>query len=129
ESFWDRVHGLEEVFRVGLDKQEPKEATNALLELDRTIWKAKQDLENEEFISQARDVLRELIVSLGIKLESSPVDEVDSLTPLVDEMLELREQFRRKKQWKEADAIRESLQRANIILEDTREGPRWRLES
>ncbi len=129
ESFWDRVHGLEEVFRVGLDKHEPKEATNALLELDRTIWKAKQDLENEEFISQARDVLRELIVCLGVKLESSPADEVDSLTPLVDEMLELREQFRRKKLWKEADAIRESLQRANIILEDTREGPRWRLES
>lgn len=128
-SFWNRVHDLETAFRVGLEKHEPKEATNALLELDRTIWKAQQDLENEEFISQARDILRELIVSLGVKLGASPRNEADRLAPLVDEVLELREHFRRNKQWAEADAIRESLLRAKITVEDTQKGPRWELES
>jgi cysteinyl-tRNA synthetase len=44
-------------------------------------------------------------------------------------MLDLRERFRQGKKWQEADAIRESLQRVNLIVEDTQEGPRWHLEA
>jgi peptidase E len=127
-SFWEEIHRIEAAFRQGLESNEPGRATNALLELDRTIWKAQQDLESGEFISQAREIMRELIVSLGISLESSPGDKVDCLAPLVEELLSLRERFRQNKQWKEADAIRESLQRVNIVIEDTDEGPRWYLK-
>jgi peptidase E len=129
ESFWDTIHGIKEAFRIGLDKHDPKETTNALLELDRTIWKGKQDLENEEFISQAREVLRDLIVLFGMKLETSPKDKADCLAPLISELLSLRQRFRNNKQWKEADAIRDSLELADVIIEDTEEGPRWRLKS
>jgi peptidase E len=129
DSFWDRVHEIQEAFRGGLEKHEPKETTTALLELDRTIWQAKQDLENEEFISQAREILRDLIVLFGMKLESSPRDTTDCLAPLVQNLLELRERFRCNQQWEEADLVRDSLQRADILIEDTEEGPRWRLKS
>ena len=129
ESFWDKIHGIEEAFRTGLEKHDPKETTNALLELDRAIWKGKQDLENEEFISQAREVLRDLIVLFGMKLESSPKDRADCLAPVIDELLSVRQRFRGNKQWEEADAIRESLERGDVIIEDTEEGPRWRLRS
>jgi peptidase E len=128
ESFWDRVHAIEETFRVGLEAHQPKESTNALLDLDRTIWKAQQDLESEEFISQARDTLRELIVSLGVKLESSPESKTECIAPLVEELLELRQNLRRKGQYEEADAIRKSLHRADVIVEDTKKGARWRLK-
>ena len=128
-SFWDEIHGIEAAFRQGLESQDPAGATNALLELDRTIWKARQDLESEEFISQAREILRDLIVSLGVRLETSPGSKVDCLAPLVEELLALRERFRQNKQWQEADAIRESLQRARILVDDTQGGPRWRLGS
>ncbi len=127
ESFWKRVHEIEAAFHNGIDKHEPKETANALLELDRTIWKAQQDLENQEFISQARDILRELIVLLGVRFESSPRNRADCVAPLVEELLELRKQFRRNRQWTEADAVRDTLERANIIVEDTKDGPRWRL--
>ena len=127
-SFWEKVHAIEEAFRLGLEEHEPKESTNALLELDRTIWKAQQDLESEEFISQARETLRELIVSLGVKLESSPRSKAECLAPLVEELLELRRNFKRKKQYQEADAVRESLHRADVIVEDTKDGSRWRLK-
>jgi cysteinyl-tRNA synthetase len=116
ESFWDRVHTIEEAFRLGLEEHQPKESTNALLELDRTIWKAQQDFESEEFISQARDTLRELIVSLGVKLESSPRSKAECIGPLVEELLELRQKFRRKKQYQAADAIRERYAKAFIGL-------------
>jgi peptidase E len=127
--FWDKVHVIEDAFRAGLESQEPKQTINALLELDKTIWKAQQDLESDEFISQARDILRELIVSQGLILESSPTNKVDCLAPLVEELLMLREEFRKRKQWKEADAVRDSLQRSGIVVEDTEDGPQWRLKS
>jgi hypothetical protein len=126
-SFWDSVHALGESFRDGLERHDPKKATSALLDLDRLIWKAQQDLENPEFISQAREILRELIVSLGVKLAATPTDKAGCLAALVEELLQLRERFREGRQWREADAIRESLQRAEIVVEDTRDGSRWRL--
>jgi peptidase E len=128
-SFWDRIHGIEEDFRKGLEKHDSKKTTNALLELDRTIWKGKEDLENEEFISQAREVLRDLIVLFGIKLETSPKDKAECLTPVIEELLSLRQRFRKNKKWQEADAIRESLERGGVTIEDTEEGPRWQLKS
>ncbi len=128
-AFWDQIHRLEAVFYEGLETHEAQKTTNALLELDRTIWKAQQDLENEESIIQARDTLRELIAVLGTRLAAAPRSETDCLAPLVEQLLDVREAFRRKKQFEEADAIRDSLQRANIIIEDTKTGARWRLSS
>jgi peptidase E len=128
-SFWEEIHAIEASFQEGLDKGEPKVATNAVLELDRTVWKAQQGLESAEFISQARDLLRDMIVTLGATVASAPRDPAESLAPLVEELLALRERFRRSKRWQEADAIRECIERAGIILEDTPEGPRWRMKS
>jgi peptidase E len=129
DAFWDQIHRLEAVFHEGLDTYEAQKTTNALLELDRMIWQAQQDLENEEFITQARDTLRELIAVLGTRLAAAPRSETDCLAPLVQQLLDVREAFRRQKQFEEADAIRDSLQRANIIIEDTETGSRWRLGS
>jgi hypothetical protein len=129
DGFWDQIHRLEAVFYEGLETHEAQKTTNALLELDRMIWQAQQDLENEEFIIQARDTLRELIAVLGTRLAAAPPSETDCLAPLVEQLLDVREAFRKKKQFKEADAIRDSLQRANIIIEDTKKGARWRLIS
>ncbi len=129
ESFWQRIHAIQDAFHAGLDKHEGEAACGALLELDRAIWQAKQELEHEEFISQAREVLRDLIVVLGMRLASSPKDRDEVLAPLVDEILLVRERFRKNQQWQEADEIRNSLQRAGILIEDTATGPQWRLGS
>ncbi|HVO84969.1 MAG TPA: hypothetical protein VMU60_11145 [Syntrophobacteria bacterium] len=126
-SFWDSIHALEASFQHGLERHDPREATSALLDLDRIIWGAQQGLENPEFISQAREILRELIVVLGAELSATPKDKAGCLAPLVGELLRLRERFRQGRQWQEADAIRESLQRAEIVVEDTKDGSRWRL--
>ncbi len=128
DSFWDKIHVIEAAFHDSLKNHEPKETTNALLKLDQTIWKAQQDLESHEFISQARETLRELIVSLGMRLESAPQSPANSLSSLVEDLLKLRKKFRSKKQFDVADAIRETLNRADIIVEDGKDGSRWRLK-
>ncbi len=129
DSFWDKIHVLEETFYKGLENRNPKKSTHALLELDRTIWQAHQDFENEEFITQGRDTLRELMVILGTELAGPSQSKADSLASLVETLIELRKQFREKKQWQDADAIRTALKRVNILLEDTEQGARWRMDS
>jgi peptidase E len=126
ESFWDRIHALEAAFQSGLEGRRARTMTGALLDLDLLIWEAHRDQESMEFISQAREILREMIVLLGVELSSAPLDRTSCLNPLVMEMIELRKRFRQEKKWSEADAVRESLHRANIIVEDTRDGPLWR---
>jgi peptidase E len=126
EGFWDTVHKIENTFNRGLDES-PEDATNAILELDRIIWKAKQDLENEEFIIQAREIFREMIVLLGNRLVSSPGSAEACLAPLVEELLVLRKSFRNNKQWEEADMVRDCLKRVKIIIEDTPEGSQWKM--
>jgi hypothetical protein len=128
-AFWDNIHALADRFHKGLEENDPKTSTNALLELDRTIWQAQRDLESEEYISQARDIFRDLIVLTGNELSSSPGSQAECLAPLVGALLELRQAFRAKKQWADADAIRDTLQSVNIMVEDAKNGSQWRLKS
>jgi peptidase E len=129
DSFWDKIHALEDRFHKGLEEHNPKLSTNALLELDRTIWQAQQGLESDEFIAQARDTLRDLIVLTGNALASSPANQAECLTPLVEALLELRQTFRANEQWTEADALRDILLLVNITVEDSQNGSEWRLGS
>jgi cyanophycinase-like exopeptidase len=129
DSFWDKIHSLEDRFHKGLKGHDPRASTNALLELDRAIWQGQQDLESEENISQARDTLRDLIVLTGNEPSSSPGNQTEFLAPLIEALLELRQNFRANKQWAEADAIRDTLQSVNITVEDAKNGSKWRLGS
>ena len=124
-SFWIAVHELQARYAQGIDNNVPEKATNALLELDGTIWKAQGELETQEFISQARDILRDMIVLLVTHLTASPERISACIAPMADQMIALRNRFRRENKWEEADAIREALLKARIVIEDTREGSRW----
>ncbi|MFO7684687.1 MAG: hypothetical protein R6V60_01215 [Desulfobacterales bacterium] len=126
-SFWDTVHRLRTSFVEGLERRDPKTIVNALLEMDRTLWQAQLDLENEEFISQGREVLRDLIVLIGPAIESGPRENAACIAPLVEELLTLRETLRHNEQWEAADAVRACLVRAGVIVEDAPKGVRWRL--
>jgi len=80
-------------------------------------------------VTQAREVERDMIALLGSQLTSSPSSTTECIAPLVEELLTLRLQFRQQKKWSEADAIRDCLARLNIVIEDTKDGSRWRLKS
>jgi cysteinyl-tRNA synthetase len=42
-------------------------------------------------------------------------------------LIQLREEVRRRRDWKEADRIRAELMEKGVVLEDTSEGVKWRL--
>lgn len=127
KSFLSKVNAIESSFHNGMANHDQKETTNALLELDSAIWIAQKNLEDEERISQAREILRDSIVLLGAELGASPRRLRKYLAPLVEQMLKLRTRFRKEQQWSEADRIREILQQSNIQVEDTKDGVRWHI--
>ena len=127
KSLLNKVNVIEASFRNGLANHDQKETTNAILELDSVIWKAQRDLEDEENISEAREILRDSIVLLGAELGASPRHLRGYLTPLVEAMLKLRIRFRNEQKWSEADHIRDILQQSSIQVEDTKDGVRWQI--
>ncbi|GMQ79645.1 MAG: hypothetical protein BMS9Abin03_071 [Thermodesulfobacteriota bacterium] len=127
KSLLNKVNVIEASFRNGLANHDQKETTNALLELDSAIWKAQKDLEDEDRISQAREILRDSIVLLGAELGASPRHLREYLSPLVEQMLQLRTRFRKEQKWSEADRIRKMLQQSNIQVEDTKDGVHWQI--
>jgi peptidase E len=127
-GFWDTLHTLQGDFDRGLNG-DAGDATRALLELDKLIWEAQQEMENPEFILQGREILRECVVLLGTRLAAGPRSRHECLAPLVEALLALRASFRKNTQWREADAIRDCLMQAGIEIEDTQEGYRWRLSA
>jgi len=85
------------------------------------------DLEDEENISEAREILRDSIVLLGVELGTSPRHLREYIAPLVEQMLQLRTRFRNEQKWSDADHIRDILQQSNIRVEDTKDGVRWQI--
>jgi cysteinyl-tRNA synthetase len=125
QAFWQKVHELEARFQQSLARDDPRGASNALLAFDRLIWQAQEGAENESVVVQARDTLRDMIVTLGNQLDAAPGLQVDDLAPLVEALLALREKFRRERQWEAADGLRAALDSVNIQVEDAPEGARW----
>ncbi len=126
--FWDKIHTVEASFQEGLSHRDPRTCTQALLELDRIVWEAARDLENPEFISQAREILRESMVQLGLRVQMSVREKKQLLAPLLEAVLELREVFRQDKRWQDADTLRTMLLHAGIRILDTEKGPEWELD-
>ncbi len=56
------------------------------------------------------------------------VEVEEALSTDIDALVQKREEARRAKNWKEADAIRAQLKAMGIILEDTPQGVRWHKE-
>ena len=69
-----------------------------------------------------------MVVFLTTRLDSAPRDQAECLAPLVNELLSLRKKFRQDKKWQEADEIRDSLQRVNIVIEDSKNGSNWKMK-
>jgi len=124
------------------------QAIATLFDLAREINRADDEGANTE---KARVILKELAGVLGLKLEPReelPLDAQDiarvyttvyqqlSRTPACDDnsdaeimihdLVEMRQELRKAKQWQQADMVRNKLDEAGIVLEDTPKGTVWK---
>ena len=78
------------------------------------------------------DVRRMLTVLALDPVEQWPADGGGHLEPVVDALValavEARAEARARKDWAQADAVRDRLSAAGVVLEDTASGVRWRLD-
>jgi hypothetical protein len=123
--FWERMHSIDNNFTRALAEKDTALMTTQLLEADRLLWQAQLDLESPENISQGRELFREMIVLAGTGADLTTVEIPRRFNELVNELVNLRESFRRNKLWPEADQIRAILNKAGVLLEDTETGPQW----
>lgn len=124
EAVWRRLREQEQGFLTALDAGEPRNAAAVLLEVERLIWRNQDLFQESDSLGAAREVLRELLVLLAARMAAGA-----SLAPLVDALLGIRTELRERKQWQAADAIRDSLKTAGIVVEDSDKGSTWHFEN
>ena len=129
EPFMLQVRSLQEAFGRHLQEHRPDSLIHDLIALDKLIWKSCREFEDEEKISDAREIFRGMIVQLGLRLDELPNDVPSALAPLMDILLEIRGRLRSAKQWELSDFIRDRLAQAGIVVEDAAQGPKWHLKT
>jgi len=125
EVFQEKIDSLQRNFDSLLLENKGAAVVDILVQLDKLIWKSCREFEDEERIAKAREVLRTLIVHLGLRFDECPKDVPAILAPLMNILLDVRGKLRLSRQWDLADEIRNQLLQAGIIIEDTPGGPRW----
>ena len=92
------------------------QALAALFELARAINQAADGGSN---IAEAKKVLTDLAQNvLGLKLASAGYED----NPKIRKLIQERQTYRKEKNWKEADAVREKLAALGVAVEDTPTG-------
>lgn len=109
--------GFEEAMNNDLNTSK---ALAVLFDFIREINKMKPGKEAAGEIHRAMLRFNEVLGFLQPEGQTSPLDEE------VDRLVRKREEARAAKDFPQADAIRDRLKEMGIILEDTREGIRWR---
>lgn len=127
ENFWNTIHSIESEFAAGIENNNVNQLINAVLDFDKTLWIEQENAESAEFISQAREKFREMIVILGTILSSAGKAD-KRLKHLTEELLTLRADFRQKNHWQEADEIRARLEKCGFIVDDSPTGSTWRIK-
>ncbi len=98
------------------------DAIASIFELARDLNSHLGDHSSKEAILKAKTLFHELNDVLGLTVK----EKERSLEDEVQALIEKRQAARKNKDFQEADAIRDRLLEKGIVLEDTREGVKWK---
>ena len=98
------------------------DAISAIFELVKFANTNVNDSSSKEFASKVYEMIVKLCDVLGIKAKT----EAELLDADIEKLIQERQDARKNKNFAKADEIRNTLLEKGIILEDTREGVRWK---
>jgi cysteinyl-tRNA synthetase len=99
-------------------------ALAALYELVKAINTARDHGVTGEQLKPAQETLRELTGVFGLRLqEKQGSGDADKF---VDLLVEVRSEVRKQKLWQLSDLIRDRLKELGVVIEDSKEGTKWR---
>ena len=98
------------------------DAISAVFELVKFCNQNTSEESSKAFVAALYETMEQLCNVLGIIIAS----EQEMLDSEIEEMIEARQQARKNKDFAKADEIRDALLAKGILLEDTREGVKWK---
>ena len=116
-----------ERFRIDFEKAmdddfNTADAVTAIYELVRYANVTMKESPSKEFAKAALDMLQLLCSVLGL-LEEEEAEEKDAA--VIEELIAKRSEAKKRKDFAEADAIRDQLSAMGIVIKDTRQGVQW----
>jgi len=99
------------------------QAVAALFDLVREINRGN---ERGMDVGKARDMLKELTAVIGFTLQEKKAVSGE-LVAKIEELIEKRNGYRKAREWKLADEVRNQLKEMGIAIEDTPRGTTWKL--
>ncbi|MFW6161103.1 MAG: DALR domain-containing protein, partial [Acidobacteriota bacterium] len=99
----------------------------ALSSLFQMIRKVNTVLNEGDLFSEDQETVLEVVNKINRILAVLPPEEEAELPPEILNKIELRQKARAEKNFAEADRIRNELLEQGILLEDTKEGVRWKI--
>ncbi|HEX3078586.1 MAG TPA: cysteine--tRNA ligase [Lachnospiraceae bacterium] len=119
----DTINALEDKFRVAMDDDfNTADAIAAIFEIVKAANTNITAESSKAIIAKAKSTIIALCDVLGVTVE---VKE-ELLDEEIDQLIKDRQEARKSKNFARADEIRDLLSEKGIILEDTREGVRWK---
>lgn len=116
-------HAFVEKFESAMeDDFNTADAVSAVFELVRFFNTHAGESSSRDFVECSYARLQTLCDILGIELQR----QAQSLDEEIEALIEERQAARKQKNFARADEIRDTLQKMGILLEDTREGVKWK---
>lgn len=106
------------------DDLNTSDAISVIFELAKFMNTNISDQSSKEFVQLNLDIFNELTGVLNIANKS--VEEDDSLSQKVEDLIAKRAQAKKEKNFALADQIRDELAAMGIAIEDTRQGVKWK---
>ncbi len=100
-------------------------AISSLIALAHDVERIVDEKTAMEDLGKILAAFAEFGSTLGV-LDTAPRVEEDMVPNLMNVILEVREELRRKGDWTLSDKIRERLNQVGILVEDSKDGARWR---
>ena len=117
------LDGFEKKFDDAMeDDLNTADAISAIFELVKFANTNVNENSSKEFATKVYDMIVKLCDVLGIKAKT----EAELLDADIEKLIQERQDARKNKDFARSDEIRNSLLEKGIILEDTREGVRWK---
>lgn len=117
-------HFREDFIKAMDDDLNTADAISVIFELVREINSAVSAGMSKKYLTKALELFDELCGVLGINTK----DEInDDFAAKVEELIAKRTEAKKNKNFAEADAIRDELSNMGVVIEDTRQGVKWKL--
>jgi cysteinyl-tRNA synthetase len=100
--------------------------SQALAALHNLVREVNTTLANETVLTENRSIILETIEKFDSILNIFGKSKIEMLNAEIESLIEERQEARRNRNFARSDEIRDSLAEKGIILEDTKDGVRWK---